>query len=157
MKLKEKLFNILNPKREKNFWKKAFFTFVIFSYLTPTALGFVIFLQIGLITPELDQVALNSTIETAATNLAESYTSIMFRMVDIGQNIAKESPFYAKVCFYGISSIIISTYIAFGVLMFQLIKYIIYLLLNIRKWKICRLIVKNIEKQKNKEKIDWEN
>lgn len=120
MTIKQRLKNFFTKKPKTDFWMSAFITLVLFRWVTPTVMQFYVFLQMGLIAPELDFTPI---MEKASKKLAESFLGIMQRMFEIGQGIALENPLTAKILFHLLSYFVWIIYVAMIILILNLVRY----------------------------------
>ncbi len=122
LKVKERIKKYFTEKPKQSFWFHAFIIVLIFRYVTPLTLIFLMFFQVGLIAPEAD---MSVAIETASGNIANTLVKPMETLFDAGANIAIKNPIISKVIFYALSYFVYIIYFAMIVLIVNLSRYFI--------------------------------
>ena len=119
-KILNKLKKWFTEKPKKDFWMHAFWTLLIFRWVTPFALLIMTPLQLGLMAPETD---FSETINRLSTELVESFTEILQTMFELGRDIALDSPITAKIMFYTINYGIYIIWAGMLILILNLCRY----------------------------------
>ena len=120
IKLKQKIKNYFTDKPSGNFWFHAFITVVIFRYVVPTTLMFLLFFQVGLAAPGAD---MSEAIEMATEKLVDGLMKPMEVLYEAGSTIALENPIVSKIIFYGLGYLIYVIYLAMFILILNLLRY----------------------------------
>jgi len=121
--LKTRLKKYFTEKPKSDFWKGAFITLFLFSFVTPKVLVFLSMMQVGLITPDLDPGLMDSTHHKIAEKLANNYVDLLYKIVESGQNISQNNPIMGKVLFYAMSNCIWVIWVAMVILLLNLFRF----------------------------------
>jgi hypothetical protein len=95
---------------------------IFLKYVTPMMLLFSLPLVLGTITPDISYEKTEEIYNNMAERLAESFSNIMMRMYEIGQELSEYS-LLIRIAFYGMVWI---TYIALATFVFYLFRLVIY-------------------------------
>lgn len=120
MKIKKKIKDYFLKDPKQDFWFHAFVLSIFLKYFTPTMLSLMVFLQLGLIVPELD---MTNTTEIASEKMADTFVGVMNTLFEVGKNINESNSFVAKVVYYGLSYLVYIYYFALIILILNLFRY----------------------------------
>lgn len=123
--LTQNLKKYFTEKSTNDFWKHAFITLFLFRYVAPTMLIFVVMLQLGLVTPDIDPSVFNETQQTVAESMANAYVGGMFMVHGAGQSIGQSNPIIARIIFHGLSAFVWGIYGSMIFVVLQISRYII--------------------------------
>ncbi len=123
MKIKTKLKKYFTERPKSDFWMWAFITLFLFKYVAPSVIVFILMMQVGLVTPDIDPASLNATHQRIAENMANSYVDILYRMQDVGRNISQNNALTGKILFHGLSYFTWIIWTAMLVLSLNLLRY----------------------------------
>ncbi len=120
-KLSKRLKNYFLKDPKQNFWFHAFILSIFLKYVTPTMLTMIIFLQMGLVAPDLD---ITNATTVASEKMANSFVGIINTVFEAGSNIAMNNPpFISKILYFGLSYLIYIYWFALFILVLNLIRY----------------------------------
>jgi len=117
---KQRIKNFFLEEPKQNFWFWAFLTIVLFRYVSPLVVYFLIPFFVGLGAPDAD---MSQAMDNAGEKLAEAFTGVMELLFNAGQNIALENPLLSKVIFFGLSNFIWVIYSMAFILILNLLRY----------------------------------
>ena len=120
--IKQRVKSYFTDKPKSDFWMWAFITVVIFRYVTPLTLMFLMFFQVGLVAPGVD---MSGVIDTASENLVEGLMKPMEVLYEAGSTLAINNPIISKVIFYGLGYLVYVIYAAMFILILNLLRYLI--------------------------------
>ena len=118
--IKQRVKNYFTEKPKSDFWMWAFITVVIFRYVIPSTLMFLMFFQVGLAAPGAD---MSGAIEMATTNLVDGLMKPMEVLYEAGSNVAVNNPILSKVIFHGLGYLVYVIYLAMFILILNLLRY----------------------------------
>jgi len=133
------MYEYFTEKPTGEFWMWAFIYLILFRYVGPLMITFVLFLMIGLATPNVD---IEPTIEQTTQNLAESFMLIGTKMFEVGQSIAINNPILSKVIFFLMGNMVYVIWAGMIWATFHIMRYFI-------SW-----IIRRSTQTKEKEKVE---
>jgi len=137
--IKSRMYEYFTEKPTGEFWMWAFIYLILFRYVGPLMITFVLFLMIGLDTPNVD---IEPTIEQTTQNLAESFMLIGTKMFEVGQSIAINNPILSKVIFFLMGNMVYVIWAGMIWATFHIMRYFI-------SW-----IIRRSTQTKEKEKVE---
>jgi len=137
--IKSRMYEYFTEKPTGEFWMWAFIYLILFRYVGPLMITFVLFLMIGLATPNVD---IEPTIEQTTQNLAESFMLIGTKMFEVGQSIAINNPILSKVIFFLMGNMVYVIWAGMIWATFHIMRYFI-------SW-----IIRRSTQTKEKEKVE---
>ena len=129
MKLQEKIKKYFTEKPKSGFWFWAFLTLLLFRYVAPVSLMLLIPFQIGLISPET-----SVNYYSIADKITNSLILPLKTFNETGAQIANENPIIALIMFYILSYFVFIIWFAVIVLIFNLLRFLIYYLFFYKRY-----------------------